>query len=160
MELEVSLTSKSKLEDEKSTVATFFLVSIVGLVFLLLFYLQILPIPVTDYTRQSTTICMGLVFLVFFIIGLHSLKRVKEWRTLYEKEATLLPEVSQFLMTNCKKEQLDQELATDTANEADLYFLRRNLLEEKLLLSFTDLSTVFIEDVLEAFYTQMIENNH
>ena len=73
--MKVYVSKESKKEETKSTAYSFLLVSVFGFIALILFATGVLPVHVADYMKIMLCIVMGVMLLIFFVIGIVSLRR-------------------------------------------------------------------------------------
>ena len=64
------VSKKTKKEDVTSTAYTFTIVSVAGFILLILFGLDLLPFHSASYTKTLILIVMGVMFAIFFFIGI------------------------------------------------------------------------------------------
>ena len=84
--MKVYVSKESKKEETKSTAYSFLLVSVFGFIALILFATGVLPVHVADYMKIMLCIVMGVMLLIFFVIGIVSLRQLKTLGTQAEKE--------------------------------------------------------------------------
>ena len=84
--MKVYVSKESKKEETKSTAYSFLLVSVFGFIALILFATGVLPVHVADYMKIMLCIVMGAMLLIFFVIGIVSLRQLKTLGTQAEKE--------------------------------------------------------------------------
>ena len=87
--MKVYVSKESKKEETKSTAYSFLLVSVFGFIALILFATGVLPVHVADYMKIMLCIVMGVMLLIFFVIGIVSLRQLKTLGTQAEKENDL-----------------------------------------------------------------------
>ena len=75
--MKVYVSKESKKEETKSTAYSFLLVSVFGFIALILFATGVLPVHVADYMKIMLCIVMGVMLLIFFVIGIVSLRQLK-----------------------------------------------------------------------------------
>ena len=71
------VSKKTKKEDVTSTAYTFTIVSVAGFILLILFGLDLLPFHSASYTKTLILIVMGVMFAIFFFIGIKSFMELK-----------------------------------------------------------------------------------
>ena len=74
--MKVYVSKESKKEETKSTAYSFLLVSVFGFIALILFATGVLPVHVADYMKIMLCIVMGVMLLIFFVIGIVSLRQL------------------------------------------------------------------------------------
>ena len=68
----------AQLEDNRSTAYTFLGVGIAGLIFVILFALDIIKLPMADYMRVIMIVVMSVLFVIFLGIGITHLRKIKQ----------------------------------------------------------------------------------
>ena len=96
--MKVYVSKESKKEETKSTAYSFLLVSVFGFIALILFATGVLPVHVADYMKIMLCIVMGVMLLIFFVIGIVSLRQLKTLGTQAEKENDLSSEIISWLL--------------------------------------------------------------
>ena len=71
------VSKKTKIEDVTSTAYTFTIVSVAGFILLILFGLDLLPFHSASYTKTLILIVMGVMFAIFFFVGIKSFYGIK-----------------------------------------------------------------------------------
>ncbi len=143
--------SSKRLEDEKSTYATFLLVGVAGLILTILFAAGVLPIAVADYMKIILTVFMGILFLIFIVIGVVSYQKTKQLKSMAETERMQNEQILSWLNGHITKEELEH-IASSKESEEDAYFLHSEYLKTKLFQEFPDISTEYAEFILDEFY--------
>ena len=143
--------SSKRLEDEKSTYATFLLVGVAGLILTILFAAGVLPIAVADYMKIILSVFMGILFLIFIVIGIMSYQKTKQLKSMAETERMQNEQILSWLGSHVTKEELEQ-IASSKESEEDAYFLHSEYLKTKLSEEFQDISTEYAEFILDEFY--------
>ena len=69
---------KQNIEDVTSTAYTFTIVSVAGFILLTLFGLDLLPFHSASYTKTLILIVMGVMFAIFFFVGIKSFYGIKK----------------------------------------------------------------------------------
>lgn len=72
--------------------------SVFGFIALILFATGVLPVHVADYMKIMLCIVMGVMLLIFFVIGIVSLRQLKTLGTQAEKENDLSSEIISGLL--------------------------------------------------------------
>ena len=77
------VSKKTKIEDVTSTAYTFTIVSVAGFILLILFGLDLLPFHSASYTKTLILIVMGVMFAIFFFVGIKSFMELKTSRIIF-----------------------------------------------------------------------------
>ena len=80
------VSKKTKKEDVTSTAYTFTIVSVAGFILLILFGLDLLPFHSASYTKTLILIVMGVMFAIFFFIGIKSFMELKTLSNAADRE--------------------------------------------------------------------------
>ena len=68
----------AQLEDNRSTAYTFLGVGIAGLIFVILFALDIIKLPMADYMRVIMIVVMSVLFVIFLGIGITHFRKINQ----------------------------------------------------------------------------------
>ena len=181
--MKVYVSKESKKEETKSTAYSFLLVSVFGFIALILFATGVLPVHVADYMKIMLCIVMGVMLLIFFVIGIVSLRQLKTLGTQAEKEndsetmghdVSLLEEnppiekkpepadfsseiISWFTSTYSAKD-IDESMDEEVFDQ-DLYFKRYEIMTRFLSKQYPDLEETFLDHLVEELYGNLFEEN-
>lgn len=153
-----------KYENLRDSAFSLLIVGGLGLVFLLLVFFKIIPIPL-DTTSLSFFFSLA-ICIIFIIIGLVSLKNSFTLKKEAVAEERFTEEVKTWLMNNRSLFDITAEsFASNVASEeidanpseADLYFLRAQKIKEMLLSEFPDLNENYIDLLIDENYDSLFE---
>ena len=150
--MKVYVSKESKKEETKSTAYSFLLVSVFGFIALILFATGVLPVHVADYMKIMLCIVMGVMLLIFFVIGIVSLRQLKTLGTQAEKEI-----ISWFTSTYSAKD-IDESMDEEVFDQ-DLYFKRYEIMTRFLSKQYPDLEETFLDHLVEELYGKLFEEN-
>ena len=108
--MKVYVSKESKKEETKSTAYSFLLVSVFGFIALILFATGVLPVHVADYMKIMLCIVMGVMLLIFFVIGIVSLRQLKTLGTQAEKENDLSSEIISWFTSTYSAKDIDESM--------------------------------------------------
>ena len=151
--MKVYVSKESKKEETKSTAYSFLLVSILGFIALILFATGVLPVHVADYMKIMLCIVMGVMLLIFFVIGIVSLRQLKTLGTQAEKENDLSSEIISWFTSTYSAKDIDESMDEEVFDQ-DLYFKRRFLSKQ-----YPDLEETFLDHLVEELYGNLFEEN-
>ena len=152
--MKVYVSKESKKEETKSTAYSFLLVSVFGFIALILFATGVLPVHVADYMKIMLCIVMGVMLLIFFVIGIVSLRQLKTLGTQAEKENDLSSEITSTYSAKDIDESMDEEVF-----DQDLYFKRYEIMTRFLSKQYPDLEETFLDHLVEELYGNLFEEN-
>ena len=92
------VSKKTKKEDVTSTAYTFTIVSVAGFILLILFGLDLLPFHSASYTKTLILIVMGVMFAIFFFIGIKSFMELKTLSNAADREEKQFEEICHWFL--------------------------------------------------------------
>ena len=149
--MKVYVSKESKKEETKSTAYSFLLVSV-------LFATGVLPVHVADYMKIMLCIVMGVMLLIFFVIGIVSLRQLKTLGTQAEKENDLSSEIISWFTSTYSAKDIDESMDEEVFDQ-DLYFKRYEIMTRFLSKQYPDLEETFLDHLVEELYGKLFEEN-
>lgn len=156
--MKVYVSKESKKEETKSTAYSFLLVSVFGFIALILFATGALPVHVADYMKIMLCIVMGVMLLIFFVIGIVSLRQLKTLGTQAEKENDLSSEIISWFTSTYSAKDIDESMDEEVFDQ-DLYFKRYEIMTRFLSKQYPDLEETFLDHLVEELYGKLFEEN-
>ena len=156
--MKVYVSKESKKEETKSTAYSFLLVSVFGFIALILFATGALPVHVADYIKIMLCIVMGVMLLIFFVIGIVSLRQLKTLGTQAEKENDLSSEIISWFTSTYSAKDIDESMDEEVFDQ-DLYFKRYEIMTRFLSKQYPDLEETFLDHLVEELYGNLFEEN-
>ncbi len=141
---------KSKYQDTKDSAAALLTAGSIGLLLLLLSFLDIIPFPLDN---MPLAFCVIAVLSLFFIgLGIYSFFKS---RTL-KKEAAQEEEVTEILK-KWMRENIKPDLvpASSADTEADLYFERCREMKELICEAFGELEDGYLDCIIDELYSEL-----
>lgn len=154
--MKVYVSKESKKEETKSTAYSFLLVSILGFIALILFATGVLPIHVADYMKIMLCVVMGVMLLIFFVIGIVSLRQLKTLDTQAQKENNLESEIISWFTDTYTANDIDESFCEEVSGQ-DLYFKRYEIMTRFLSKQYPDLEETFLDHLVEELYGELFE---
>ena len=156
--MKVYVSKESKKEETKSTAYSFLLVSVFGFIALILFATGVLPVHVADCMKIMLCIVMGVMLLIFFVIGIVSLRQLKTLGTQAEKENDLSSEIISWFTSTYSAKDIDESMDEEVFDQ-DLYFKRYEIMTRFLSKQYPDLEETFLDHLVEELYGNLFEEN-
>ena len=156
--MKVYVSKESKKEETKSTAYSFLLVSVFGFIALILVATGVLPVHVADYMKIMLCIVMGVMLLIFFVIGIVSLRQLKTLGTQAEKENDLSSEIISWFTSTYSAKDIDESMDEEVFDQ-DLYFKRYEIMTRFLSKQYPDLEETFLDHLVEELYGNLFEEN-
>ena len=146
--MKVYVSKESKKEETKSTAYSFLLVSVFGFIALILFATGVLPVHVADYMKIMLCIVMGVMLLIFFVIGIVSLRQLND----------LSSEIISWFTSTYSAKDIDESMDEEVFDQ-DLYFKRYEIMTRFLSKQYPDLEETFLDHLVEELYGNLFEEN-
>ena len=156
--MKVYVSKESKKEETKSTAYSFLLVSVFGFIALILVATGVLPVGVADYMKIMLCMVMGGMLLIFFVIGIVSLRQLKTLGTQAEKENDLSSEIISWFTSTYSAKDIDESMDEEVFDQ-DLYFKRYEIMTRFLSKQYPDLEETFLDHLVEELYGNLFEEN-
>lgn len=140
-------SNAKKAEDNKSAAYALLGVGVLGIVFVILGFLDVLPFhPGNRYLLYGV---MGAMFALFFVMGCISLKNAKGFEKKAITENTLTDTIKEWCVANLTKDVIDSSFQTAGKSEEELYFYRASFMKKRLNTQFMNLDQAFIESFID-----------
>ncbi len=153
--MKIYIDEQKKYEDTKSTAWCFTGVGVAGLIAVVLLDTGIIKLEMLDSANKiMMSIVMGLVFLIFFIIGIKSFTELKGISKKAQKNSSLENEITELVLKTYKNEL--ESLKTDGREASgDMYYQRAELITSFITENYTDLSEDFLDHMVEKIYSEI-----
>lgn len=148
------ISKKTKTDDMKSTAYTFTLMSILGIIFLILFASGFLPLQTALYMKVMICVVMGTMFLIFLVIGIRSFGQIKELANDADSEEALLSEALDWFRSSYQSEDIDSGIDTNQLEET-LYFARYEVMHRILTEKYADMEESLLDHIIEILYSEL-----
>lgn len=155
--LHAYVSKKAKAADLKSTAYTFTLVSIVGIIFLILFLFDVLPFETEIHMKILSSVVMGIMFLIFLIIGLRSFLEIKAVSHAADEEEQLFSEITEWFCSSFTAEDMDGD--SETTEESQQYFSRYEAIQQAISEKYPGLDEAFLDHIIETIYSELFPDH-
>lgn len=151
-----------RAEEHRSSAYTLLAVGGLGLIVIVLFFFDLLPIHVTAFSKYMISGVMGVLFILFLVMGVISMKNSRLLAKKAGKENNLTKEITAWCFDNIKVNELDRTIFT-TAEDEGLseeikYFKRFDRIKEILAQQFVNLEEGYLERLIDEIYSELFEN--
>lgn len=152
--------SAEKAEDNKSSAYTLLLVGVVGMIVIALGITGVLPIHLSGTSKYMTYGIMSVLFLLFIVMGVISMKSYRIFAKKAESENSLRDTMEKWCLETLLPDELDAELFTDkdSVSEEEKYFKRTVLVKEKISQKFMNLDAAFLDHFVDEIYADIFED--
>lgn len=141
-----------KLEDAASTAWSFTFLGALGFIILILIWAGILPLSISYGTLLLGTIIMGILFLIFILVGIRAFFDRRRLRSVKAKEDANICQIRQWFQEYYSADAISNGMDEEDLSIEQLYFLRSENISRLLAEEFPELEEPFAEYMLEDIY--------
>ena len=149
----VYVESSKKAQDFKSGALSLLFVGGIGLIFIILIIVGVIPLHMNLFSKYLILGVMGTLFILFIVMGFLSIKSYKK----FEIKATEEDNLTKNLLAWCK-ENLTQELIDADLEETEeelLYFGRTEKMKALISNKFMNLDAAFLDSFIDDIYPEI-----
>lgn len=148
-----------RAEENRTSAYVLLTVGGIGFVFIILYFFDLLPIHRLLGNKYMVSGVMGALFLLFFIMGIVSLRNSKVLAKKAKKENNLTEQIKKWCMENLIKESVDEKLSFDEDMPEELkYFPRFELMKAMVNRQFTNLDEAYLDRLMDELYPEIFED--
>lgn len=100
---------------------------------------------------------MGVLVILFIVMGIISLRNSKILKKKAYKENNLTQEIKRWCMDRFRKEEIDAILEIDKQQEELQYFARAKYMKEAIQKQFMNLEEGYLDRLIEEVYAEIFE---
>ena len=154
------INSAQKAEDNKSSAYTLLAIGVLGIAAVILVLTDVIPLyQNAGVTKYFVCGVMGALFLIFFALGVISMKNFKALSADAESEAAFIEKMRDWCAENLKAEQIDNELfAGEELSEEQKYFKRTDKMKQLIENKFMNLDEAFLDNFIDEYYQELFES--
>lgn len=150
---------EEQAEENRSSAAALLLTGGVGLALIILFFFDLLPVRMSGINKYLFSGVMGTVFVLFFIMGLVSLRNSKILAGKAQKENNLTEQIKKWCVENFTKDTIDATLSFDEEIAEELkYFQRFEMMKELVKNQFVNLDERYLDRLMDDVYPLIFED--
>ena len=151
----VYVESSKKAQDFKSGGLSLLFVGGVGLVFIILILLGIIPLHMNLFSKYLIIGVMGTLFILFIVMGFLSVKSYKKFEIKASEEDNLTKQLNTWCKENLSQALIDADL--EEAEEELLYFGRTEKMKELISNKFMNLDAAFLDSFIDDIYPEIFK---
>lgn len=156
----VYVNNAEKAEENRTSAYTLLIVGGIGFVLVLLFFMDVIAIPMAVFSKYLVSGVMGVVFLLFFVMGIISLRNFEVFKKRAVKENSLTEEIKKWCFQNLNRDQIDSEISFEHSEEELKYFQRFEYVKNAVSKKFVNLDEAYLERLVEEMYPKMFEEEN
>lgn len=141
-----------KYEDARSTAWTFIPSGILGLLFLVLLWTDILPLSFSFFTKCMFSVVLGLLFLFFLVTGIRAFRELEMRKNQMHSEEVSVREIQQWFQEHYSADAISSGMDLEDISLDQLYFLRSETIARLMGQEFSSLEEDFLDYMSEKIY--------
>lgn len=153
------INNEERAEENRTSAYTLLVVGGVGLVLIILFFTDVINLHLTLISKYMITGVMGVLFILFIIMGIVSMKNSRILKKKASKENMLTMEIRKWCKENLNKEQVDAQLECSDQPEELKYFQRFDYMKKAIQNQFMNLDEAYLDRLIEEAYPEIFEGN-
>lgn len=146
-----------KYNDIMSSASTMLIVGIAGIVFMILVFIDIIPLPLNPETSWLFNSVMGGIFIIFIVSGVISFMHAKKVKIDADEEDELIKEILDWADAHIASKDIDTKIDL-TQPEEILYFSRADIIKDLLMHQFENADEALVTELTEQLYQKLYEN--
>ncbi|MEE5989055.1 MAG: hypothetical protein V3G41_00100 [Lachnospiraceae bacterium] len=151
-----------RAKDQKSSAIMLLLFGGAGMIFVLLWAFNILPINVSMYNRFLSCGILGAFFLTILIFGFFSIASYNRLKDSAKEEGKLADEICEWYRKELTADKIDSGLfptSIDEVPEEERYFRRSAKIRMAIAHKFMNLKPDYIEELTDKIYDELYGDN-
>ena len=149
----VYVNNEEKAEDNRTSGYTLLTVGGVGFIAVMLIFFDVINVAALQSNKYMITGVMGVLFLLFIIMGAISMRNSKIFKKKAGKENNLTIEIKKWCISNLKEEEIDSLLDLSGEQEELKYFQRIDYVKKAIQKQFVNLDEAYLDRLGGGGYT-------
>ena len=154
------VNNEEKAEENRTSAYTLLTVGGAGLIVIALFFLGIIDFGTSLTNKYMITGVMGVLFILFIVMGIVSLKNSKILTKKAHKENNLTAEIKKWCIDNLKEKEIDQLLSLEQQSLELKYFQRFDYMKKAIQKQFMNLDESYLDRLIEEVYADIFEEEN
>lgn len=153
------VNNEEKAEDNKTSAYTLLTIGSLGLLVIILIFLDVIHVYMSITNKYIVTGVMGVLFLLFIVMGGVSLKNSRILFKKASKENNLTTEIKKWCINNLQMQEIDQELELKEQPEELKYFQRAAYMRTAVNKQFMNLDESYLDRLIDEVYPEIFEGD-
>ncbi|HKM21735.1 MAG TPA: hypothetical protein VJZ01_06815 [Lachnospiraceae bacterium] len=152
--------AEEKAENYKSSAYALILVGAIGLIAIILIMLGIIPLSLAANIRVIAYVVLTLMFVIFLVVGVHSMKEAKRYSKEAEEENDFSIRIKEWFIASYPDNTLNdymEELIQEDDTDEIKYFKRTGTMRTLISENFEELEPAFMEKIIDELYQELFE---
>lgn len=142
------------LEDVRSTASTFIFLGLLGILFLLLVWNDVIYLPMESYAKLIFSIVMGALFFFFLLVGIHACYQIRTLKKEADAEEAQTHTIIEWFTHTYTATDIDKACAVSSMEESS-YFPRSEYMKSLLTAQYPDLEEAYLDELIEEIYEKI-----
>lgn len=153
----VYVNNEERAEENKTSAYTLLSVGVLGLIAVILFFAGVIDVSMSVFSKYMICGVMGVMFLLFIIMGMVSLRNFKVFKKRAVGENNLTAEIQKWMAENVDGAMVDSQLSLQDLPDEIKYFQRFDYVKNLIGQKFVNLDEAYVERLVEEMYAQLFE---
>lgn len=152
--------ASERAENYKSSAFALLFVGIIGIIFLVLSYLKVIPINLAANINALFYVVMGFMFIAFIFIGIKTMSSAKAIAQTADDEDKLTEDIYTYFKMSCSATSIDEIAFTEDSallSEEEKFFPRSNTIKRIIIDKFGQLDEAYLTELTESVYSSIFE---
>lgn len=153
------MDSAERAEENRSSAWILLILGGVGLIVIILGFFNIIPFPVTGFSKYMFCGVMGALCLIFVIAGIVSVQKTKTYTTAATIEKSQQEKIIEWCKENEIAKKIDFAISQEFPDlpEEEVYFKRYEGLKFFVFKEFNSMSVPFLDHVIDEIFDTLFE---
>ncbi len=151
------MNQEEQAMEHKASAHSLLIIGAIGLLFVVLLFLDVLPIRMTMANKYIVSGVMGALFALFLVMGVVSLKKSKVLAKRAKKENNLTKEIKKWCKDYMRAQEIDAQLSLEEETEEVKYFQRFDKMKEMIQNQFMYLDDGYLDRLIDEIYPEIFE---
>ncbi|MDO4463204.1 MAG: hypothetical protein Q4C57_01485 [Bacillota bacterium] len=153
------VNNEEKAEENRASAIALLAVGGIGLVATVLFYFDYFDINSSLIGKYVISGVMGVVFILFIIMGIVSLRNSRILRKEAHKENNLTAEIKKWCIENLYEDEIDRLLDVEQQSVELKYFQRFDYVKSTIQNQFMNLDEDYLDRLIEEIYSEIFKED-
>lgn len=153
----VYINNEERAEENRTSAYTLLIVGGLGFVLDILFFMDVIQIHMTLVSKYMISGVMGVMFLLFLVMGMISMKNSRILQKKAGTENNLTQEIRKWCNAQLSAEEIDSKLALEGLSEEVKYFQRFEKVKELIQNQFINLDEAYLDRLIDEIYPEVFE---
>ncbi len=153
-------SSAQKAEDNHGTGIMLIAVGAIGFIGDIIFF-TLNPMNMPLFNKYLSCGVMGALFVLFFVMGILSVKTYKIFSEKAKEENSMVSQVREWCDKELTKERIEEDIRfideedSDFSGDDTMYFKRCEYIKDRILRQYVNIDEDLLDDFVDKFYSEL-----